>query len=99
MMEIVTKTAKENGYEPDAWFSPDAVNSKGRPYPYMIFENMKKLEIDSVKKVVKVGDTISDILEGKNAGDAALDCLREAQKWECPRKSMKHFQQKKKKLP
>ena len=68
MMEIVTKTAKENGYEPNAWFSPDAVNSKGRPYPYMIFENMKKLEIDSVKKVVKVGDTISDILEGKNAG-------------------------------
>ncbi len=34
----------------------------------MIFENMKALEIDSVKKVVKVGDTISDILEGKNAG-------------------------------
>lgn len=68
MMAIVTKTAKENGYEPDVWFSPDAVDSKGRPYPYMIFENMKALEIDSVKKVVKVGDTISDILEGKNAG-------------------------------
>lgn len=68
MMKIVTKGAKENGYEPDAWFSPDAVNSKGRPYPYMIFENMKELGIDSVQKVVKVGDTISDIMEGKNAG-------------------------------
>lgn len=68
MMEIVTKGAKENGYEPDVWFSPDSVNSKGRPYPYMIFKNMEALGVSSVKKVVKVGDTVSDILEGKNAG-------------------------------
>ena len=40
MMEIVTKKAEENGYKPDAWFSPDSVGSKGRPYPYMIFKNM-----------------------------------------------------------
>ena len=75
MMEIVTRVAKENGYEPDAWFSPDAVGSKGRPYPYMVFENMKALGIDSVKKVVKVGDTISDILEGKNAGVISIGVI------------------------
>ncbi|MCI5622664.1 MULTISPECIES: phosphonoacetaldehyde hydrolase [Anaerostipes] len=68
MMEIVTKTAKANGYEPDAWFSPDSVDSKGRPYPYMIFKNMEALDVTSVKNVVKVGDTISDIKEGINAG-------------------------------
>lgn len=68
MMDIVTKKAKEAGYEPDAWFSPDAVGSMGRPYPFMIFKNMETLKISSVQSVIKVGDTVSDIKEGKNAG-------------------------------
>lgn len=37
------------------------------PYPYMIFANMQVLGLSSVK-VVKVGDTISDIREGVQAG-------------------------------
>ena len=68
MMEIVVPKAKENGYEPDAWFSPDAVEGFGRPYPYMVFKNMQALGIQSVDQVMKVGDTVSDIKEGKNAG-------------------------------
>lgn len=68
MMEIVVRKAKENGYEPDVWFSPDSVGGVGRPYPYMMFENMKALKIQNVNQVMKVGDTISDIKEGKNAG-------------------------------
>lgn len=68
MMNIVVPKAKELGYSPDCWFSPNSVGNFGRPYPYMIFENMKKLEISSVENVIKVGDTISDIKEGKNAG-------------------------------
>lgn len=75
MMAIVTKKAKENGYEPDAWFSPDAVHQKGRPYPYMIFKNMETLEVTSVEHVIKVGDTISDIKEGKNAGVLSVAVL------------------------
>ena len=68
MMEIIVPKAKENGYEPDAWFSPDAVGGFGRPYPYMVFKNMQALGIQSVDQVMKVGDTVSDIKEGKNAG-------------------------------
>ena len=68
MMEIVIKAAKEQGYEPDAWFSPTSTNNVGRPYPFMAFKNMEALKVSSVKNVVKVGDTKSDILEGKNAG-------------------------------
>ncbi len=68
MMQIVVPKAKENGYEPDAWFSPDSTGNVGRPYPYMIFNNMQKLGIMSVECIMKVGDTISDIKEGKNAG-------------------------------
>lgn len=68
MMEIVTKVAKEQGYEPDCWFSPNSTKNIGRPYPFMIFKNMEELKVSSVQNVIKVGDTISDILEGKNAG-------------------------------
>lgn len=40
----------------------------GRPYPYMIYQIMEELEIRSIQSVVKVGDTISDLEEGTNAG-------------------------------
>lgn len=34
----------------------------------MIFRNMEALDIKKVRRVLKVGDTVSDIKEGKNAG-------------------------------
>ncbi|WP_301860808.1 phosphonoacetaldehyde hydrolase [uncultured Megasphaera sp.] len=68
MMDIVAKVAAEQGYKPDCWFSPDSTNGMGRPYPYMIFKNMMELKLSDVKHVVKVGDTVSDIKEGKAAG-------------------------------
>ncbi|MBQ7757983.1 phosphonoacetaldehyde hydrolase [Anaerotignum sp.] len=68
MMDIVVPAAKEAGYEPDCWFSPDSVGKCGRPYPYMIFKNMQELKLQDVSRVMKVGDTVSDIKEGKNAG-------------------------------
>ncbi len=42
--------------------------SSGRPLPYMIFKTMEKLMIDDTKKVIKIGDTPSDLAEGRNAG-------------------------------
>ncbi len=68
MMEIVTAKAKEAGYEADTWFTPDLVSNLGRPYPYMIFKNMEALRVSSVMTVLKLGDTVADIQEGKNAG-------------------------------
>ncbi len=68
MMEIVASEASKQGYSPDCWFSPDSVGGKGRPYPYMIFQNMQNLRISSVRNIVKVGDTVSDIKEGVNSG-------------------------------
>lgn len=75
MMAIVTSGAKTQGYEPDIWFSPNSVKNMGRPYPYMIFKNMEALKISSVQSVIKVGDTVSDILEGKNAGVITVGVL------------------------
>ncbi|SJZ99725.1 phosphonatase-like hydrolase [Chitinophaga eiseniae] len=40
----------------------------GRPYPYMIYRIMETLEVRSIGEVMKVGDTISDLEEGTNAG-------------------------------
>lgn len=68
MMEIVVPLAKEKGYEPDCWFSPNSVSDMGRPFPYMIFKNMEQLKVSSVRNVIKVGDTVSDIKEGLAAG-------------------------------
>ena len=34
----------------------------------MIFRNMEALGLMDVRRVIKVGDTVSDIREGKNAG-------------------------------
>ena len=58
MMALVVPKAKEQGYEPDCWFSPDATGQKGRPYPYMIFRNMEALGLMDVSRVIKVGDTV-----------------------------------------
>jgi len=40
----------------------------GRPYPFMIFKLMEDLDIMNVKRVCKVGDSVRDIEEGRNAG-------------------------------
>ena len=51
----------------DDYISSEEV-TKGRPYPYMVHELMERNNIDNVSEVIKVGDTIADIREGKNAG-------------------------------
>ncbi|HIU96587.1 MAG TPA: phosphonoacetaldehyde hydrolase [Candidatus Copromorpha excrementipullorum] len=68
MMGIVAPAAAAKGYEPDVYITPDDVGGKGRPYPYMIFRNLEKLGVSSVAAAIKVGDTVADIKEGKNAG-------------------------------
>lgn len=75
MMEVVVKRAKEQGYEPDVWYSPDSTDGMGRPYPYMIFRNMMDLKVSDVSRVIKIGDTVSDILEGKQAGVTAVGII------------------------
>jgi len=39
-----------------------------RPYPDMIFDFMKKMNITDPGEILKVGDTVADMEEGKNAG-------------------------------
>lgn len=75
MMEVVQAGAKEKGYVPECVVTADDVGGIGRPAPFMIFENMKQLGLTSVQEVVKVGDTVSDILEGVHAGVTSVGVI------------------------
>jgi phosphonoacetaldehyde hydrolase len=68
MMEVVAAAAAAKGYTPDCYVTADLTSNHGRPYPYMVFRNMERLGLSSARQVVKVGDTLSDIREGVNAG-------------------------------
>lgn len=75
MLDIVSENAKKQGYQPDFKITPTEVPA-GRPYPYMIFKNMIALEIPDRKAIIKVGDTVSDILEGRGAGVWTVGVLK-----------------------
>jgi phosphonatase-like hydrolase len=51
----------------DATISSDEV-ARGRPYPDMILELMKRMGVSDPQRVAKVGDTPADLEEGCNAG-------------------------------
>ncbi|WP_062109840.1 phosphonoacetaldehyde hydrolase [Bacillus niameyensis] len=68
MMDVVVPNALKKGYSPDFYITPDGTDSLGRPYPYMVYRNMEALQLSACWKVVKVGDTVSDIKEAVNAG-------------------------------
>jgi phosphonoacetaldehyde hydrolase len=67
MMELLLREAKKRGYEPDSSVCAGQVPF-GRPEPWMCLENAKNLRIFPVEAIVKVGDTLPDIMEGLNAG-------------------------------
>ena len=51
----------------DAVICSDEV-PRGRPAPYMIYRAMEATGVIDVRRVAKVGDTVFDLLAGKNAG-------------------------------
>lgn len=67
MMEVVAPKAKMNGYSPDSIVTAADVPA-GRPYPWMCYQNAMNLGVYPMNRIIKVGDTISDIQEGVNAG-------------------------------
>ena len=65
--DVVLAAAKRQGYEPDFNICADDVPA-GRPAPWMIFRCMEALNVYPPAAVVKVGDTVIDIEDGRNAG-------------------------------
>lgn len=75
MMENVIPRAESAGYSPDCVVTPD-ITGMGRPSPFMLYECMRLFGVYPAKLVVKVGDTVTDIAEGKNAGAWSIGILK-----------------------
>lgn len=67
MLEHLQTLAAAQGYRTDASLVPEDVGA-GRPYPWMCYKLAIDLRIYPLSACVKVGDTESDIREGRNAG-------------------------------
>lgn len=67
MMKVLVPAAAQKGYQPDNVVCASDVPA-GRPYPWMCFKNAIDMQIYPMEAMVKIGDTISDIEEGLNAG-------------------------------
>lgn len=67
MLEALAPAARKWGYAPDAAVCSSDV-AAGRPYPWMCYRNAILLEVYPLEAMVKIGDTVSDIEEGLNAG-------------------------------
>jgi phosphonoacetaldehyde hydrolase len=67
MLDMLIRRAKAQGYESDAALCPDDVGG-GRPHPWMCLQLALTFHVTATAAVVKIGDTISDIEEARNAG-------------------------------
>jgi len=67
MMNTIIPITSAIGLLPDAIVSSSEV-SAGRPAPWMIYLNCEIMDVYPLNQMVKIGDTIADIQEGKNAG-------------------------------
>jgi phosphonoacetaldehyde hydrolase len=88
MLDPVLKQAARDGFRPDASVCPDEV-AAGRPAPWMLMKNAQLLDVYPPSACVKIGDTVVDIEEGRNAGMWTIGLTRtgnlvglDQQQWE-----------------
>lgn len=67
MMAVMTKEAAAKGYTPDAMVCSSDVPT-GRPSPFMCYKAALDLAVFPLWAMIKIGDTVADVAEGKNAG-------------------------------
>ncbi len=67
IMEVVVARAREQGFSPDVVLCASDI-AEGRPAPWLIFENARRLGVYPMAAIVKVDDTVAGIEAGHNAG-------------------------------
>ena len=67
MMALCQEAARQSGYVPDVSVAASQVPA-GRPAPWMAVKAAMEMEVYPFSAIVKVGDTVTDIEEGLNAG-------------------------------
>jgi phosphonoacetaldehyde hydrolase len=73
--ERISEAMRRQGFVPDCALCADDV-PVGRPAPWMMFRIMETVGVYPPYSVVKVGDTIPDIEEGRNAGAWSVSVTR-----------------------
>lgn len=67
MVDVLKDAATKQGYTPDVYVAADEV-PQARPYPYMVWLNAIRLDINPIEAIVKVDDTADGVKEGTSAG-------------------------------
>lgn len=67
MMDVLVPAAARNGYSPESVVCSSDVPA-GRPFPWMCYRNAIQLQTYPFAAMIKIGDTVSDVQEGLNAG-------------------------------
>jgi phosphonoacetaldehyde hydrolase len=67
--------AARQGFVPDSALCPEDAGA-GRPLPWMCYLTAIRLELYPMPAFVKIGDTPSDIEEGRNAGTWTIGITR-----------------------
>lgn len=68
MLDFLVERARAQGLVPDCSVCPGDVPGGGRPAPWMCYLNAIRLQVAPLWSAIKIGDTPSDIEEGRNAG-------------------------------
>ena len=75
MTKQLVASAAAQGYSPDCVVCPEDVG-QGRPFPWMIYSACTQIRAYPLWHCVKVGDTVSDMEEGRNAGTCTVGITR-----------------------
>jgi phosphonoacetaldehyde hydrolase len=67
IMDVVTARARKQGFSPDAMLCASDI-AEGRPAPWLIFENARRLGVYPMAAIAKIDDTVAGIEAGLNAG-------------------------------
>jgi phosphonoacetaldehyde hydrolase len=76
MVDVLLKSAQDQGFYPDATVAGDEVEHGARPRPFMVYRNLDLLDVSPIQSVVKVDDTVSGVGEGLEAGCWAVGIAR-----------------------
>ena len=74
MMTGLIRSARANGYNPEIFVGPDMVGG-GRPAPWMAYHAARQMGVYPLSAFLKVGDTLADIAEARNAGIWAVSVV------------------------
>ena len=67
MLALVLPIASKQGYQPIVNITSAQTNGVGRPAPAMLTLAAEQLNVTDPTTVMKIGDSVNDILEGQNA--------------------------------